>query len=152
MYEDIKTHLKRLQTIDADGDFAAHTKGRVLAGRGPQVASPFLMITGGVAVAAFAVTLVVVIFNPTPPTVTALDTTALQHELQGMKLDVQLQKLDYTQKVQDTITSALVEIGGKTNHLNTQLIESENNLMGAFDGSASSSSEQIDALLNQVLE
>ncbi len=149
MYENIKTSLKQLRNVRPDGDFVYHTRAQVLAGRGPRVVSPFLTAAGGVAFAAFAMLLVTLLFNPTPPTVSALDTGALENEFQGLKLDLQLQKLDYNQEVHDTITTALVEIEGETNHLNEQLIESENDLIGTL---TASSSEQIDTLLNRVLE
>jgi hypothetical protein len=63
-----------------------------------------------------------------------------------------LAKIEYSQKVNETVSLALKEISQKqTNHLNPIILESEQTQLNAESSVDNQNQEEIDNLLEQVL-
>jgi len=86
------------------------------------------------------------------PTAPNLNTLTLETELKDLNIDIQLAKIDYSQKVNETVSLALKEIGQKqTDHLNPIILESEQTKLSAEPASDNQNKKEIDNLLDQVL-
>ncbi|MGC9603015.1 MAG: hypothetical protein ABSF47_00920 [Minisyncoccia bacterium] len=74
----------------------------------------------------------------------------LNQEFANMKINIELNDIDYSQNVSQTITSAISEISNnKGNHLNQGILQSENNDMSL---DVTNSSSEIDQLLDKVIQ
>jgi len=88
-------------------------------------------------------------FRPTAPN---LNAQALETELKDLNIDIQLAKIDYSQKVDETVSLALNEISQKqTDHLNPIILESEQTKLNAGPSSDNQNKKEIDNLLDQIL-
>jgi len=74
----------------------------------------------------------------------------LNQEFTSMKINIELEDIDYSQNVNQTIASAISEISNnKGNHLNQGILQSENNDLNL---DVTSSSSEIDQLLDKVIQ
>ena len=88
------------------------------------------------------------LFHYLKPSAPNLNAQALQTELQNLDIDIQLAKIEYYQKVDETVSLALKEISeNNTGHLNSIILESEKNQLEENP----SNSEEIENLLDQLL-
>ena len=86
------------------------------------------------------------------PTAPNLNAQALETELKDLNIDIQLAKIDYSQKVNETISLALREISQKqTDHLNPIILESEQTKLNTEPSSDNQNKKEIDNLLDQIL-
>jgi hypothetical protein len=86
------------------------------------------------------------------PSAPNLNTLTLETELKELNIDIQLAKIEYSQKVNETVSLALKEISQKqTNHLNPIILESEQTQLNAESSVDNQNQEEIDNLLEQVL-
>lgn len=86
------------------------------------------------------------------PTAPNLNTLTLETELKDLNIDIQLAKIDYSQKVNETVSLALKEIGQKqTDHLNPIILESEQIKLNTEPSNNNQDKKEIDNLLDQVL-
>ncbi len=86
------------------------------------------------------------------PTAPNLNAQALETELKDLNIDIQLAKIDYSQKVDETVSLALKEISQKqTDHLNPIILESEQTKLNAGPSNNSQNKKEIDNLLDQIL-
>lgn len=82
------------------------------------------------------------------PTAPNLNAQALETEFKNLDIDIQLAKIDYSQKINETVSLALKEIHEKqTSHLNPIILESEQDKLNAEP----SSDKEIENLLDQLL-
>lgn len=153
MHYDLTQQLKRLRAIEPDRRFVARSRNLILT---PAPTAPVPLrwplvawATGGVAITA---TLVVLLATPqfsAPQRVLAssLNQVTLESEFNNLPINIQLQEISYNQSLNQTIASAIHEIGdSSTSHLNRDLLESEGasvdlNVDGGINGA-------IDQMLN----
>jgi len=86
------------------------------------------------------------------PAAPNLNAQALETELKDLDIDIQLAKIDYSQKVNETVSLALKEISQKqTNHLNPIILESEQTKLDTESSNDNQNKKEIDNLLDQIL-
>ena len=149
-YNNFEERLRALRQIQPDKAFVGYAKARILATHQERFAAPVVW-GGALATVVFVAVVAVTLLTPALPVVRALDQQALHGELEGLGLDLQIEQVEYNQKVHDTITAALREIEGETNHLNTELLESEDAFVDV-EGLQETPSAEVDKLLEKLLQ
>ena len=82
------------------------------------------------------------------PSAPNLNVSALETEFKNLDIDIHLAKIDYSQRIDKTVSLALKEITEKqANHLNPIILESEQNKLNGEPAN----DKEIDNLLNQIL-
>lgn len=149
-YDKIIEQLKTLKSVKPDETFKDSTKRMVLAAEPKTSSMPKIIPEWGWAVG-FALILLVagsaLVITPTT-SVQSFDTTELQSELSNLNIEVN--EITYTEKTNQTITSALNEISNtQTNHLNKSLLEREKNSLDSIQDS--NDSDDINKILNNII-
>lgn len=151
MTYDLKTQLKKLNAITPDRAFVAHSRQMILKNAGNDalafVWSPTLLVP------AFAVLIIFLgaflQYFSRPITVSAFDEQSITQEFDST-VGASLQEITANQTINQTISSAITEIGDtKTSHLSPTLLQTEAHYADFTD--ISTSTEDVDSLLNQVL-
>jgi hypothetical protein len=148
--------LKRLRSIAPDRAFLVRSKNNILASQKravfglPKFKIPVWAFAGLTAVAIFTlgVSLSLSLFSP-KPALSALDSEKLNSEFENLGINIQLREIGYNQSVEQTINSAISEIGNTgTRHLNGSLIEQEEkNIESGFNENS-----DIDKLLETLIQ
>jgi len=158
MENEIINQLKKLKSIEPNEAFWQRSKSLILIQRPAPVFSVKYWFSAPVLnlAAVFAVLVVFVVglnfyFSTDAAKVlatTSLDAQSLSREFQELNINIQLEEVKYEQGVNQTITSALTEIGSNSiKHLNPALLESEQKNFSSDDLNG----EQIDKLLDQLI-
>lgn len=152
MNQDLIQKLNNLKFIEPDAVFVKKCRSEILAlkPRKPfAFAWPVLIWSGG-----FAVLLIAAILSFTTTTQKQLPTTSLNshklnQEFDNLTINIQLQEIRYQQNINQTIASALNEIGDtNTKHLNSSILEKEkSDLLNVNQ----SQNPEIDQLLESVI-
>ncbi len=152
--ENIIESLRKLSQIQPDADYGRFSKLAILSVPAlPIKKQP--IFNWQVAFSLVGLLLVLITgnlmhnFKPTAPN---LNAQALETELKDLNIDIQLAKIDYSQKVDEAVSLALKEISQKqTDHLNPIILESEQTQLNAEPSSDSQNKKEIDNLLDQIL-
>jgi hypothetical protein len=150
MNHDITTQLKALKRIAPHPAYHARSRAILLTAMNPRV-SPWHSLQWAGALAFALVLLFVATFSlPADPTLSAsLNENLLSGELNDLPINIELRELTYRAATERALQSAITEIGGtEASHLNADILTSELSSLRE----AESSSSEIDALLNDVLE
>ncbi len=148
--------LKKLSQIQPDAEYSRFSKLAILNAPALPINNERSRIINWQVAFSLAGLLLVLItgnlmhnFKPTAPN---LNAQALETELSNLNIDIQLAKIGYSQKVDETVSLALSEIGQKqTNHLNPIILESEKTILNAEPSSDNQNKKEIDSLLDQIL-
>lgn len=153
MYQEIIIQLKKLRNVAPDAAFHARSKSVILAlheKQKPRIAwLPALAWAGALA----AVLLVATVFfpapNPSSLSISLLNTQRISEEFDNLTISIQLKEIRYNQNADQTIASAINEIGEtRAGHLNGALIESE---FQAIQQGTGEKNGNIDRLLREVI-
>jgi len=155
MDKKILKDLQILRNIEPDKGFAENTKRIVLAMSPRKTLAPKsffgLVFAGGLAMILLAIVGLGSIFfaGSEPALSNSFDSDILRGELDNLAIDLQLDEIAYQQDINNTIASALAEIGdSRTNHLNLSILESEKDLI---EENGEEENSQIEDLLNELL-
>ncbi len=154
--ENIIESLKKLSQIQPDVEYSRFSKLTILSAPALPINNEQSRIINWQVAFSLAGLLLVLItgnlmhnFKPTAPN---LNAQALETELKNLNIDIQLAKIDYSQKVDETVSLALREISQKqTDHLNPIILESEQTILNAEPSSDNQNKKEIDNLLDQIL-
>jgi len=154
--ENIIESLKKLSQIQPDAEYSRFSKFTILSAPALPINNERSRIINWQVAFSLAGLLLVLItgnlmhnFKPTAPN---LNAQALETELKNLNIDIQLAKIDYSQKVDETVSLALREISQKqTDHLNPIILESEQTILNAEPSSDNQNKKEIDNLLDQIL-
>ena len=149
MDHDITSQLKALKRIAPTATHAFRGRAMLLAALEPRV-NPWRSFQWAGALAFALVMLFVATFSlPAEPTLSAsLNEDLLLGELRELPINIELRELTYRAATKVTVESAIAEIGEtEASHLNSEILSSE---LSSLE--AESSSTEIDALLERVLE
>ena len=142
--ENIIEKLKKLREIQPEAEYSQRSKLVILAtptlsGKRPLFNWQLVFTLAGLLLVLISGTL----FRHLKPSAPNLNAQALKTELQNLDINIQLAKIEYYQKVDETVSLALKEISeNHTGNLNLAIpAESENN----------KSNEEIKDLLDQLL-
>lgn len=147
--------LKTLEAVRPDAAFISRTRHIVLEQTQHARMSLFRVhwVHQGIfsfAGAALAILLGFLVLQPFGTTVTAtsLENAQLSKEWNSLSINIQLKEVSYNNNAASVIASAINEIRDTdTRHLNTSLIQEEQNTLNAIEVK----NKNIDAMLNQVL-
>lgn len=154
MHEEHIHQLKQLRSIAPDPAFLARSKNSILNSRkaaGFKLSDfkmPVWAFAGLAAVAVFALGISLSLSFLSPkPVLSALDPSKLNKEFDNLGINIQLREIKYEQAIDQTITSAISEIGSSgTRHLNSSLLEQEQkNIEDNFENHS-----EIDELLEAL--
>jgi len=141
--------LKGLKEIRPDMDYSRVSKTAILA-------APFIprrqpIFNWQLAFTVAGMLLVLIsgnLIHNLKPTAPNLNAQALETEFANLNIDIQLAKIDYSQKTDETVSLALKEITTKqTSHLNPIILESEQTRLN----DQPPDNKDIDNLLDQIL-
>lgn len=147
--EKIIEKLKKFREIQPDAEYSQHSKLIILATPVSLKKRPIFNWQLALTMAGLLLVLISGgLFRYLKPSVPNLNTQALQAELQNLDIDIQLAKIEYYQKVDETVSLALKEITeNNIGHLNSIILESEKNQLKENP----SNNEEIENLLDQLL-
>ncbi|MDP3052770.1 MAG: hypothetical protein Q8N22_02310 [bacterium] len=149
--ENIIESLKKFRQIQPDPGYSRISKAAILAA--PVVYRKLPLFNRQLVFTVAGLLLVLISGNlmhnsNLKPTAPNLNAQALETEFKNLNIDIQLAKIDYSQKTSETVSLALKEITSKqTSHLNPIILESEQTQLN----SDTSNNKDIDNLLDQIL-
>ena len=154
MHQEIIQQLKKLNAIEPDAEFVRRSRNHIVSMKNePAFAFPsFSFFPRLSLVGAFVFAgLLLAIFYPfsfsSNQTFSALSAEAINREFDNLSINMQLNEIKFDQNAHQTIAAAIMEITDmKTQHLSSQILESENVGMTIDE-----TGNQIDELLNQVI-
>ncbi len=154
MKYDPKIQLKKLSLIEPDADFVRRVRVSFVRSERRGSSKWFAGFSARLLMPAFAAFMIFVgviyQYFSKPLTVSAFDETSINQEFTS-NVGVALTDITNTQNVNQTISSAITEIGDtKTPHLSPTLLRSESQIANPVD--LSTSTDDVDSLLNQVLQ
>ncbi len=149
--EEIKKNLNELRIIGPNPEFKRALKAVVLNHKPERRVSfrlPFFRIAGALAVFVLIVTALTLELSPTPVLSSSFNPDALEKEFENLTINVQIEEIEYREKANQTIASALNEIENtNVKHLNSSLLQDEADNINLND----STNPEIDALLETVI-
>jgi len=126
----IITQLKRLRSVEPDPAFVRSSRSIILS-TNPGTTRPQFWLWFSAVTVTFIFLAVVVIsryafFSTTPTLSSSLNSGSLEQEFSNLTINIQLEEIEYQQRVNQVIASALSEIENTSvRHLNNSLLESE---------------------------
>jgi len=149
--EEIKKSLSELKVVSPDAAFKRAVKAMILSRVPEKTVSfrfPFLKIGSVLAAIILIITAFTMEFSPTPALSSSFNPGSLEKEFQGLTINVQIEEVEYRERANQTIASALNEIENtNVKHMNNSLIEGEAESIGI----ESATNPEIDALLDTVI-
>jgi hypothetical protein len=153
MNEHIIKQLKQLKTIAPDAAFVSRSRELILNAL-PARKNRFAVIFAWSGAAALMVLIAgfsYIVSAPTMALSSSLNETKINDEINSLSTGIEVQQITYEQKVNQTVASALHEVGEtKANHINTSLLTKEAGEINK--GSDIYTSEEVDALLDRATQ
>jgi len=150
MNERIIKQLKQLKSIAPDNAFVSRSR-EIVINTTPAKRSRLALIfawSGAAAMIMIIISISYIMSAPTMALSSSLNETKINEEIDSLSAGIEVQQITYEQKVSQTVTSALQEVGEtKVNHLNESLLEKE--VAGINKGSETEISE-ADALFDRA--
>lgn len=149
--EEIKKNLNNLRIIGSSPEFKKTSRALVLSYK-PETATlfgmPLLKIAGAFAVFILLIAALTFELSPTPVLSSSFNPNYLQNEIETLTVSVQIEEVEYREKANETLVSALNEIENtNVKHLNNSLLQSEAEGINLHD----STNPEIDAMLETVI-
>lgn len=146
--ENLAETLGKLRQIQPDAEYSRISKlailGVPLSARKPAFNWQLVFTVAGLLLVLISGNLM----RDLKPTAPNLNAQALETEFKNLNIDIQLAKIDYSQKTNETVSLALKEIASKqTSPLNPIILESEQTQLN----DEVSNDKDIDSLLDQIL-
>lgn len=147
--DNITEILKRLRQIQPEAEYGRLSKLAILGV--PVLPQKRLSFNWQLAFTVAGLLLVLIsgsLIHNLKPGAPNLNAQALETELQNLNINIQLAKIEYSQKIDETVSLALKEISeNQTSHFNPLILESEQDKLNAEP----SNNKEIEELLDQLL-
>lgn len=147
---DLIKQLNKLKTITPDQGVAARGRALIFVAETPRRISPLFLWASAFALTLliFSISLIRNFENSKANIAASLNPDQISQEFNNLSINIELKDITYRQDVNQTIASALTEIGtNQAQHLNPDVIQSEAQGLNLDSGT----NPQIDELLKTII-